>query len=234
MHGDEVGAAADVGKRAAGLAAVGLVEAGMTLGLGTGSTARYFIDGLGERVRDGLRVTAVATSLASAAQAATYGIPLLDEVDNQLDLTVDGADEIDPQLNLVKGLGKGAAAREGRRRRVAQDGGGRHRGQAGGGVGPGPIAGGGPPLLWQQTAAAVAALDLAPAVRMVAGGLFVTDNGNHILDCRLSPPRDLGSLAAQLEAIPGVLGHGLFLGIATEALVGYASGDVRTISPARA
>jgi hypothetical protein len=98
-------------KQAAALRALEEVHDGMLLGLGTGSTARYFIDGLGERVRAGLRVTAVATSRASAEQAVGYGIELVESVAREIDLTVDGADEIDPDLNLVKGRG-GALLRE--------------------------------------------------------------------------------------------------------------------------
>src|SRR5947208_94259 len=98
-------------KQAAALRALEEVEDGMLLGLGTGSTARHFVDALGTRVRDGLRVTCVATSRATAEQAKTLGIPMVDSVQREVDLTVDGADEIDPALNLIKGRG-GAMLRE--------------------------------------------------------------------------------------------------------------------------
>ena len=99
------------GKQAAARRALEEVEDGMLLGLGSGTTAAAFIDLLGARVKEGLRVTAVATSRASQDQAQGYGITTVESVDRDLDLTVDGADEIDPQLNLVKGLG-GALLRE--------------------------------------------------------------------------------------------------------------------------
>src|ERR1700687_3141353 len=99
-------------KRAAGEAAAQLVEDGMTVGLGSGTTARWFIEAVGARLADGLRVTAVATSLASAALAARQGIPLLELDADGVDLAVDGADTVDPDLRLLKGLG-GALVREG-------------------------------------------------------------------------------------------------------------------------
>ena len=98
-------------KRAAGEAAARLVEDGMTLGLGTGTTARWFIEAVGARVADGLQVSAVATSLASAAIAGRQGIPLLELDARGVDLAVDGADTVDPDLRLLKGLG-GALVRE--------------------------------------------------------------------------------------------------------------------------
>src|SRR5579863_4427496 len=95
----------EVAKRAAGEAASLLVEDGMTLGLGTGSTARWFIEAIGQRVREGLRVTAVATSTASATLAAANGITLVELDARGVDLDVDGADCVDPDLRLIKGLG---------------------------------------------------------------------------------------------------------------------------------
>ena len=175
----------------------------MLLGLGTGSTAAYFIDALGERVRSGLHITAVATSRATETQAAAYGIPVVDTIDRDIDLTVDGADEVDTQLNLIKGLG-GALLREkvvaaaSRRMMViaTEDKLVPHLGR---GVLPVEVL----PLLWERTAAAVRKLDLQAVLRIVDGVPFVSDNGNLILDCRLQPPRDLEELAARLEGIPG-------------------------------
>jgi len=234
MHGGDAGAATEAAKRAAGMAAVDLVEDGMTVGLGTGSTARHFIDGLGRRVREGLRVNGVATSVASAAQAAELGIPLLDQVDGEVDLTVDGADEIDPTLNLVKGLG-GALLREkvvaaaSRRMVVVAT-----ADKLVPALGRGPLPVEVLPLLWRRTADAVRRLGLEAALRLTGSDPFVTDNGNYILHCHFDAGRNLDSLAAALEAIPGVMGHGLFLGLAEEAFVGYAEGEVRRIRPATA
>src|SRR2546427_12717000 len=98
-------------KQAAAERAIELVKPGTIVGLGTGSTARYFIEGLARKVRNGLRVQAVVTSLESRAQAEAGGIPITDSVDGSLDLAVDGADEIDPAVNCVKGRG-GALLRE--------------------------------------------------------------------------------------------------------------------------
>src|SRR5437899_9336298 len=98
-------------KRLAAERALGLVRQGMLLGLGSGSTAAYFVEGLGRMVAAGLRVQAVATSAATASQARALGIPLLDRLERPLDLAVDGADEIDPALNCIKGRG-GALLRE--------------------------------------------------------------------------------------------------------------------------
>jgi ribose 5-phosphate isomerase A len=219
------------GKRRAAERALEEVRDGMLLGLGTGSTARHFIAGVGRLVAGGMRLTAVATSRASAAQAAALGVALVESADRPLDLTVDGADEIDPALNLVKGLG-GALLREkvvaGASTRMVviatADKLVEH-------LGRGPLPVEVLPLLWRRTAAGVEALGLRPQRRMDASAAFVSDNGNFILDCRFDPPRDLAALAAALEAIPGVMGHGLFLGMAALALVAGADG-VREISPA--
>jgi ribose 5-phosphate isomerase A len=215
-------------KQAAALRALEEVQDGMLLGLGTGTTAAYFIDALGERVRGGLRITAVATSEASATQAAVHGIPLVDAVDRDIDLTVDGADEIDSSLNLSKGRGgallreKVVAAASRRMMVIATD------EKLVPHLGQGPLATEILPLLWQRTAESVRALDLEPSLRRVGEAIAVSDNGNYLLDCRFQPPRDLEALAAGLDRIPGVLGHGLFLGIATEAAVAGPAG-VRVI-----
>jgi ribose 5-phosphate isomerase A len=196
------------------------VRDGMLLGLGTGSTAAYFIAALGERVRAGLRVRGVPTSRASGEQAAALGIPLTESIDRPIDLCVDGADEIDPELNLVKGLGgallreKVVAAASLRLAVIATE------DKLVVHLGRGPLPVEVLPLLWEHTAESVRRLDLVPALRVDGEGApFISDNGGYILDCRFSPPRDLPTLAAGLDAIAGVLGHGLFLGLATEAYV---------------
>ena len=224
-------------RQAAAERALTEVRDGMILGLGTGSTAYHFINGVGRRVAEGLRVTAVATSQASADQAAALGIPLATSVDGPIDLTVDGADEIDPRLSLIKGLG-GALLREkvvaaaslrmvviatadklvphlGSRRPL-----------------PVEVL----PLLWERTAAAVAELGLRPRLRRLGEGeaalAFVSDNGNPILDCAFDPPRDVRELSDALDRIPGVLGHGLFIGLASLAIVAEDDGTVREVTPA--
>lgn len=226
-------------KRLAAERAAELVSDGMFLGLGTGSTAVQFINVLGERVAAGLRVGCVATSLASERQARALGIPVLDHVDRDLDLTVDGADEIDPQLNLVKGLG-GALLREkvvaaASRRMVVIATEDKLVGRLGE-RSPLPVEV--LPLLWERTAEAIGALGLTTILRPLPGTEdpawqsppFVTDNGNFIVDCHLAGPLDPHQLAADLDAIPGVMGHGLFIRMVSQAVIAGASG-IRVLEP---
>jgi ribose 5-phosphate isomerase A len=219
-------------KQAAGERAAKLVTDGMVVGLGTGTTARWFIDALGRRVRnDGLRISAVATSVASGEQARELGIPLLDRV-TSIDLTVDGADEIDPALNLVKGLG-GALLREkvvaaASRRMVVvatED-------KLVPRLGRGPLPVEIVSFLWETTAAQLIAAGLAPVRRMQGEQPFITDNGNWILHCRVPPRRrSIARLATDLDAVPGVVGHGLFRGMASMALIADDAGGVRELLP---
>jgi ribose 5-phosphate isomerase A len=227
-------------KRQAAERAVEQVADGMLVGLGTGSTAAHFIAVLGERVAGGLRVSCVATSIASERLAHALGIPLFDRADRPLDLTVDGADEIDPQLNLVKGLG-GALLREkvvaaASRRLVViatEDKLVSRLGERA----PLPVEI--LPLLWERTAEAIGGLGLTTILRPLPGTEdpawqsppFITDNGNLIIDCHLAAPMDPRQLAADLDAIPGVMGHGLFVRMASQAVIAGASG-VRLLDPA--
>lgn len=207
-------------------AAVELVRDGMILGLGTGSTTRYAIEAVGRRVADGLEVVGIPTSKATAALAQTQGIPLTTlEEHPQVDLTIDGADEVDPHLNLIKGMG-GALFREklvalaSERMVVIVDEGklvevlGRRT--------PVPVE-----VLsfgHLRTAQALAALGAEPVLRSGEEGPFVTDNGHYILDCRFPEIRDPTALAIQMKTLPGVLEHGLFLGLADAVLVGTPEG----------
>jgi len=223
-------------KRAAAEAALEMVTDGMLLGLGTGSTAALFIDALGARVAAGLRVECVATSVASHRQAAALGIPVSEQADRRLDLTVDGADEIDPALNLVKGLGgallreKVVAAASARMVVVATE---DKLVDWLGTRSPLPVEV--LPLLWGRTAEAVGQLGLIPALRLQVSAAgptdvpYVTDNGNLILDCAVLRPTDPEDLARELDGIPGVMGHGLFVGLASQALVAGPDG-VRVVS----
>ena len=227
-------------KRLAAAKALEEVTNGMLLGLGSGSTAREFIDLLGARVAEGLRVTCVATSVASERQATALGIPVVERVDRQLDLTVDGADEIDPALNLIKGLGgallreKVVAAASLRMLVIATE---DKLVDRLGQRCPLPVEV--LPLLWERTAQAIEALGLTPVRRPLpdSGTLsveappYLTDNGNYIVDCGLRDAVDPGQLSADLDAIPGVIGHGLFVGIASQAVIAGPVG-VRTVGPA--
>ena len=217
--------------------ALELIEDGAKVGLGSGRASAAFIAKLGARVREGLRVVGVATSEASAAQARALGIPLV-EIDEELelDLTVDGADEVAPNLDLVKGWG-GALVRErivaaASKRQVIL-------------VGPeklvptlgarGRIPVEVIPLARGLVTRRLVALGALPTVRLGSDGKtpFVTDNGNLTLDCRLATPLQGGDAARRLESllleIPGVVDTGLFLGTAERVLIGREGGQVEVL-----
>ncbi len=218
--------------RAVATHALDLVTDGTTIGLGTGRAAAAFIDALGARVRDGLRVRGVPTSTASADQARALGIPLVELDGNvELDLTVDGADEVAANLDLVKGWG-GALVRErivaaASRRQVILVGEEKLvRGLGERGRIPVEVI----PLASGVVTRALARLDLTASLRVDGGGApLVTENRNLTLDCK---PRALLDAAAAraLEcavlALPGVVDTGLFLGTAERVLVGRVGGRV--------
>ena len=219
-------------KREAAAGALDFVRSGMRLGLGTGSTARPFVEMLGERVRAGLAVIAVPTSEATRAQAEQCGIPLttLDDTP-ELDLTVDGADEIGPDLTLIKG-GGGALLREkivaaaSARMVVIAD---SSKWVATLGRFPLPIevVPFGLGATERAIAAAIAATGHSGPLtlrRDSAGHAFVTDGGHFILDAALQQIADPRSLADRLTAIPGVVEHGLFIGLAHVAVIAGPDG----------
>jgi len=204
----------------------------MRLGLGTGSTAKHFVELLGERVRAGLDVAGVPTSEATRADAVRCGIPLttLEDID-RLDLTVDGADEIDPALNLIKG-GGGALLREkivaaaSDRMIVIAD-----SSKFVGVLGrfPLPIE-----VIPFGLAATRRAIDRAFAKTGVSGQMvvrngkdghvFVTDDGHWIVDAHLGQIGNAPQLANLLTSIPGVVEHGLFIGLASAAMLASPEG----------
>ena len=196
----------DSDKRLAARAAVAEVRAKMVVGLGTGSTAAFAIQALGERVRGGLTISAVATSLATEALARAAGIALVD-LPARIDLTIDGADEIDDDLRAIKGAGgamlreKIVAAASGRMIVVAD--GSKRVATIGAAEIPVEIL----PFAERFVTARLAALGGKPELR--SG--FVTDQGNRILDCRFPLDVNHRALAVEIDAIPGALGHGLFL-----------------------
>jgi len=214
------------GKRAAGAAAASLVEDGMVLGLGTGSTACWFIDAVAELLRQGMSLTAVATSVQSETQARALGIPLVELGRTGVDLAVDGADSVDPDLRLVKGLG-GALLREkivaasARRFVVVVDASKLHPRLRG----PVPVE-----VVPFGVEATLAALESTGAFfelrRAGDGSLFHSDNGNYVADGRFTAIEDPEGLAEQVEAVPGVLGHGLFLGMTDTLFAGHPDGTV--------
>jgi ribose 5-phosphate isomerase A len=202
-------------KRAAAAAALELVEGGMRLGLGTGSTAWHFVDLLGARVAAGLDVICVPTSERTRAQAESLGIPLttLEEAP-ELDLAVDGADEIDPRLDLIKG-GGGALLREkivaaaSRRMVVIAD---ASKCVERLGAFPLPIE--------------VNLFGIGATARLVDanGAPFLTDGGHAILDCALGAIPDAAELQRRLLLVPGVVETGLFVGICDRAYIAGPDG----------
>ena len=223
-------------KRQAAARALDWVRPGMRLGLGTGTTARHFVELLGERVRAGLDVIGVPTSEATQADAERFGVPVaaLDD-EPRLHLTVDGADEIGPGLTLIKG-GGGALLRE-KIVAAASD----HmiviadESKLLPALGAFPLPIDVVPFGLTATrnaiAAALESLALPPDLKLRTGGAglaFVTDGGHFILDAALGRIPDPKSLADRLAAIPGVVDHGLFLGLARTAIVAGAAG-VRVI-----
>jgi ribose 5-phosphate isomerase A len=221
---------ADAYKREASAGALEFVRSGMRLGLGTGSTAKHFVALLGERVRAGLDVIAVPTSEATRVQAQSLGIPLttLDDMP-ELDLTVDGADEIGPGLALIKG-GGGALLREkivaaaSTRMVVIAD----HSKvvEMLGAFGlPIEVVPFGLAATRRAVEKAVGAGSDAVTLRRGRDGLaFVTDGGHFILDAALRRIADPASLATRLAAIPGVVEHGLFIGLAYAAVIAGPGG----------
>lgn len=213
-------------KRRVGEAAAAQVESGMRLGLGTGSTVEWFLRRLGERIRtEGLRVAAVPTSLRTEARARELGIPLLDWHGEPLDLAVDGADQVAPDGTLIKG-GGGALLREkivafsARRRIIIVDGG---KLQPPFGAFPLPVEVA--PFGWEATLSHLRTLcPDARERRSADGSLFLSDNGHPIIDLPFGSLPDPEGTARHLCAIPGVLEHGLFLGMDPEVLVGSGEG----------
>jgi ribose 5-phosphate isomerase A len=219
-------------KRQAAARALEHVRDGMKLGLGTGSTAKHFVELLGERVRAGLDVIGVPTSEATLADAARCGIPLttLDDID-RLDLTVDGADEIDPSLNLIKGAGgallreKIVAAASDRMIVIADD----SKWVEVLGRFPLPIEVVPFGLAATRRAIGEAIAQSGNSGQMVLrkgrdGHVFVTDGGHWIIDAHLGRIADAGRLAGLLTSIPGVVEHGLFIGLASMAILAGSRG----------
>jgi len=219
-------------KRQAAARALEHVRDGMKLGLGTGSTAKHFVDLLGEKVRAGLNVVGVPTSEATRIQAEQCGVPLttLDDVD-RLDLTIDGADEIDAALNLIKG-GGGALLREkivasasDRMIVIADD----TKWVDVLGRFPLPVEVIPFGLGATQRAIAAAFAQTGNSGHMVLrkgkdGHFFVTDGGHCIVDAHLGQITDAPRLAGLLTCIPGVVEHGLFIGLASTAVLAGSQG----------
>lgn len=230
---------AELGKKTAAEMALALIEPGMKLGLGSGSTAEWFVKLLGARVKDGLEITCAATSRRTAALARDCGIEILplDDI-GRLDLTVDGADEIDPELTLIKGGGgchlveKIVAAASDDMVVIADD------SKLVTQLGAFPLPVEVVPFGWQTTALMIEDVLRVWDVdgteggrRMTDGAVFETDENNYILDYHLGRITEAPALAAALNAVPGVVENGLFIGMASRAMIGSADGTAREVTP---
>ncbi|NBR78707.1 MAG: ribose-5-phosphate isomerase RpiA [Alphaproteobacteria bacterium] len=220
----------EIMKQKAALRALELVQPGMALGLGTGSTARYFVDALGARIADGLDIVGVPTSEATRQQAESLSVPLvaLDDV-TRLDLTVDGADELDDDLRLIKGGGaallreKIVAAATAKMVVIADD------SKRVARLGQFPL-----PVEVNIFAHATTATAMRQVIAqtghegavILRGGdsPLVTDGGHYIYDCALGEIDQPENLAKALLTIPGVVEHGLFIGLASAAILAGTDG----------
>jgi ribose 5-phosphate isomerase A len=225
---DPMSNAVDNLKKAAAVWAVSCLRDGMVVGLGSRSTATFAVAEIGRLVKDGLQVVGVSTSEKTSEQARSLGIPLATLAEYpEIDVTIDGADEVELQtLNLIKG-GGGNQLREkmiaivSKRLLIVVDESklterlGQHAKL------PVEVVQFG----WQSTATRLANLGLAPALRLdTEGAAFVTDGGNYILDCAFRTAKRAVDLQAQLDGTVGVVEHGLFIGMASEVVVGYSDG----------
>ena len=214
-------------KRTAAQAAAGQLSNGMIIGLGSGTTAQFAVEAIGHRVQEGLRIVGVATSEKTADQARALGIPLSTLAEHpRLDLTIDGADEVESStLQLMKGGGgnllreKIVAAASSRlvivvdRTKVVQQ------------LGKHPLPVEVVPFGWQSTEQRLALLGANPLLRTHSDGSpYVTDGGHYILDCAFGVIPSPGQLAAKLDEIVGVVEHGLFLGMTSRVLVAGPNG----------
>lgn len=226
---------ANIGKQAAGEVAAKLVHDGMIVGIGTGSTVAYFIEALGRRIQtEGLKIRGIPTSEATVALASRWGIPLVAlTAQSRPDLTVDGADEANPRLDLIKG-GGGALLREklvasashdfiviaDSSKRVE------HLGNF-----PLPLAV--VPFAAQHLAAKLKEeFEVSPRLRLLADGEpFVSDDGLYILDLPFGIIKRPAILDKRLKILPGVVETGIFINLASRMLLGHPDGRVESVSP---
>jgi ribose 5-phosphate isomerase A len=213
-------------KKAAAEKALELVQDGMLLGLGSGTTAKYFTEGVGRLVADGMKLRCVPTSRATAELAAELGIQIVQELVGAIDLAVDGADEVDPVLNLIKGRG-GALFREklvaeAAKRFVVIVDDSKLVKQLGVGELPVEVL----PFLWRTTAERLTALGVSLTVRGGEESPYITDNGNLILNLTVEGGiKDAAALADSLTKTTGVVEHGLFIGLTDTVIVAGPEGS---------
>ncbi len=217
-------------KKLTGEKATEYIEDGMIIGLGTGSTAYYAIKKVGEMVRNGLKVRAVPTSKETAELAAEEGIELVELADvESLAVTIDGADEVDPNFNLIKG-GGGALLREkivasatekliivvDETKMVEH-------------LGAFPLPVEVTPFSWQYTQRMIEKFSCSSEIRKEDGEIFVTDNGNYILDCNFGKIEDPVKITVELNKLPGVVENGIFAEMAEVVVIGYNDGRVEVL-----
>jgi len=223
--------AAVSGKKIAAGKAIEYIKDGMTVGLGTGSTAYWAIQGIGGMVKNGLSIRAIATSVQSENLARELNIPIVPfaEIDH-LDVTIDGADEVDQQLNLIKG-GGGALLREkivaaatkfyiiivDESKLVRQ-------------LGAFPLPVEVTPFGWELTERRLRELGCEPRMRMKDGVAFLTDNQHYILDCSFGAIADPTKLHRQVSDITGVMEDGFFIGMANIVISGTPVGDIKVLT----
>jgi ribose 5-phosphate isomerase A len=223
--------AAVSGKKIAAGKAIEYIKDGMTVGLGTGSTAYWAIQGIGGMVKNGLSIRAIATSVQSENLARELNIPIVPfaEIDH-LDVTIDGADEVDQQLNLIKG-GGGALLREkivaaatkfyiiivDESKLVRQ-------------LGAFPLPVEVTPFGWELTERRLRELGCEPRMRMKDGVAFLTDNQHYILDCSFGAIADPAKLHRQVSDITGVMEDGFFIGMANIVISGTPGGDIKVLT----
>ena len=213
-------------KKAAANQALEFIQNNSVVGLGTGSTIRFLLEGLANRVKEGLRIRGVPTSQETATLANQMGIPILgNEDDWTINVTIDGADRVDPEFNLIKG-GGGALLREKIVAKAAQqfivivDAGKRVSGL--GASFPVPIEV--VPFGWPNTARLLTQLGGKVSLRQKNGSTYVTDSGNYILDMAIQEIDNPSDLECRLNQIPGVVENGLFTGMTSTLIVGTAQG----------
>jgi ribose 5-phosphate isomerase A len=218
-------------KQLAANKAVSFIKSGMTVGLGTGSTAHYAIEMIGEKVKNNeLQIRAIATSKESEEQARSLGITIVSfaEID-QIDITIDGADETDEQLNLIKG-GGGALLRE---KIVASNSKQliiivdesklvKHLGKFSLPVETVVFG-------WEKTFQKLQSLGCAPKLRMKNNAAYITDNSNYIIDCAFGEIQDPAALHDKINSIVGVVENGLFINMASKVIAGFNNGEVKIL-----
>ena len=216
-------------KQLAASKAVSFIESGMIVGLGTGTTAYWAIEMLGEKVKSKeLQIKAIATSKRSEEQARNLGIPIVsfDEID-KIDITIDGADEADEKMNLIKG-GGGALLREkivasnSKQLIIIVD---EHKLVKYLGKFSLPVET--VVFGWEKVFQKLALLECVPKLRLENEKPYITDNGNYIIDCAFGEIQDPAALQGQINSIVGVVENGLFINMASKIIVGFENGETK-------